>query len=259
MKHLLAVFAFLICLSSFVQAQLARDVFPFTREYKNGGIYFSPQATISFGNKKEGVLNLGVDSSYRHETTGRGKWGYGLEVGWYHTFKKSRLLDFVEGGVAFRFFQGAAEHKGNYVVNQQSIATITSDNTFKNRMGVATLRAVKVKQLRSHSFLSFAVGVNYNYSFGQSLKRSENYPNQHETSLDKSNLQAHLQFGYGFRLNKQLLMIPTLETPIVSVLPSSKFDPAFPFFGANYHPLIIGLKFMLIRKDPVNCNAPVLR
>ncbi len=101
--------------------------------------------------------------------------------------------------------------------------------------------------------------MNYNYSFSQSFERENNYPNGYETFLDKSNLQAHIQLGYGFRLNKQLLMIPTLETPIVSVLPTDNLNPAFPFFSANYHPLIIGLKFMLIRKDPVNCNAPVLK
>ena len=254
-RYLLSFCLFVVSLE--VYSQMRKDVFPLSREYKKGGFYVSPQATISFGNKETGTLNI-VDTSYQYEVTGRGKWGYGVELGWFHTFKDLVVIDFVEGSVAYRVFQGAAEHKGELFVNDVMTNSITSDNTFKTQNLVGSVRAVEVKQLGKTSFLTMALGANFNYILSSQYKRGESYPNSYETFLNKTSAQAHVQVGLGFKASKKLLVIPILETPIVTLYPSESLNPAFPFFKANYHPLIIGLKFMFLREDPVNCNAPQL-
>jgi hypothetical protein len=60
-------------------------------------------------------------------------------------------------------------------------------------------------------------------------------------------------------MSKHLLFIPTLETPLVSILPTGNIEPSIQFLNVNYQPLIISLKFMILRNDPVNCNAPRLK
>ncbi len=238
-------------------AQMAKDVFPLSRQYKKSGFYISPLATISFGNNKEGVFNQAADTSYEYEVTGRGKWAYGLELGWFQTFDNALLFDFIEGGIGYRLFQGAAEHEGELKVLNNAIANVKSDNEFKAHTLVATLRAVKARQLGKKSFFTYALGANFNYLFSKSYDRGESYPNSYETFLNESSLQIHVQVGVGFKVSDKLLLIPTLETPLVTAYPTDQLNPAFPFFEANYHPLIIGLKFMFLREDPVNCNAPV--
>lgn len=252
----IGVFLFLV-MSISVHAQLTKDVFPLNRQYKKSGFYVAPLATISFGNSKEDVFSY-ADTSYEYKVTGRGKWGYGIELGWFQTFDNALLFDFVEGGLGYRLFQGAAEHEGELKVSNSTIANIKSDNEFKAHTLNAVLRAVKARQIGKHSFLTYALGANFNYLIAKSYDRENSYPNSYESFLNESSLQLHFQLGVGFRLTDKLLMIPTLETPLVTAYPTGKLNPAFPFFEANYHPLIIGLKFMFLREDPVNCNAPQL-
>ncbi len=252
-KLLLGFFA--VTLSITAWSQLAKDIFPLKREFKNGGFYFAPQATISFGNKEEGNYST-VDTSYNYEVIGRGKWGYGIELGWFHSFEKPRLIHFVEGGIAYRLFKGAAEHNGE-LSSPIGSQTFASDNTFDAQLLVASLRAVNVKQLGVNSFLTTAIGANFNYKIADKYSRSETYPLNDEVFLKQSTAQLHFQLGIGFRVSKKVLLVPTLETPLVTAYPLDKLNPAFPFFNANYHPLIIGLKFMFLQEDPVNCNAPV--
>lgn len=246
-----------ISLPSLVCAQLARDVFPFTREFYNGGFYISPLATISFGNKIDGTFTS-ADTTYNYENTGRGKWGYGIEIGWYQTFEKSRFIDYVEGGLGFRRFAGAAEHKGDLAINTVPVSAFESDNEFAINTVTAVVRVVDVKQLKANRFFTYGLGANFNYTIADDLERETDYPNSFEENQNGTFLQAHFQIGYGFKVSETLLIIPTLETPLVTAYPTDDLNPAFTFFSAKYQPLIIGLKFMIMRKDPVNCNAPSL-
>lgn len=236
-------------------AQLSKDVFPLTREFKKGGFYIAPLATVSIGNKEEGKYSI-VDTSYNYEVIGRGKWGYGIELGWYHSFKESYFIHYLEAGVSYRVFKGAAEHEGTLSTPQRS-TLYKSDNTFSNQHLSAAVRAVNTKQLGKKSFLSTALGLNFNYQFAESYDRSEFYPLNNEEFLNTTSLQLHLQVGLGFRVNRQLILMPTIETPLLTGLPTGNLNPAFPFFNAHYQPIIIGLRFMFIREDPMNCNAPV--
>ncbi|MEQ8625446.1 MAG: hypothetical protein RJQ00_03420 [Vicingaceae bacterium] len=236
-------------------AQLAKDVFPLTREFKKGGFYIAPLATVSIGNKEEDFYS-DVDTTYSYEVIGRGKWGYGIELGWYHSFKEPYFIHYLEAGVSYRVFRGAAEHEGT-LDNQLTSSFYKSDNTFSSQHLSAAIRAVNAKQLGKKSFLSTALGVNFNYEIAESYDRSDFYPLDDEAFLNETSLQLHLQMGVGFRVSRQLILMPTIETPLITALPFDNLNPAFPFFSANYQPIIIGLRFMFIREDPMNCNAPV--
>lgn len=234
-------------------AQLDKDIFPLNREFKRGGFYIAPQATVSIGNKEENTYQ-NQDSSYHYKVTGRGKWGYGLEVGWFHSFKKARLIHYLDAGIAYRLFKGAAEHSGELTsLNGQQF--FESENEFSNQYLVASIRATNATQLGKWTFLSTSLGLNYNYLLADDYERGNDYPRD-ETFLDDQSLQLHLQVGIGMRLSRQLIGIPYVETPLLTALPSDDINPAFPFFSAHYQPIIIGIKFLFLREDPMNCNAP---
>jgi len=249
----IVLLAYLIC-SFDLSAQISKDIFPLKRLFKNGGFYVAPHATVSIGNKETGSYTL-IDTTYDYEVIGRGKWGYGLELGWFHSFEKPRLIHFVEGGASYRVFKGAAEHEGALTTPQGS-TLFKSDNKFDAQLIVASIRAVNVKQMGKYSFLSTAIGVNYNYKIGDSYKRSSNYPLQNEKFIEQSTVQIHLQLGLGFLESEKFLFVPTIETPLITAYPTGDFNPVFTFFSAKYQPIIIGLKIMFLREDPVNCNAP---
>ncbi|MEX2380579.1 MAG: hypothetical protein WD530_07530, partial [Vicingaceae bacterium] len=91
--------------------QLDKDIFPLNREFKRGGLYIAPHATFTLGDKNEDTYRH-LDSTYDFSIDGKGKFGYGLEVGWFHSFKNARLIHYLEAGVAYRVFKGKAEHSG---------------------------------------------------------------------------------------------------------------------------------------------------
>jgi hypothetical protein len=235
---------------------MLRDVFPLNREFKRGGFYISPLATVSIGNKETGQYSL-ADTSYAYEVIGRGKWGYGLELGWFHSFENPRLIHYLEGAISYRMFQGHAEHEGT-LDKGLSTTNFSSENDYKVQLATAVVRAVNAKQLGKFSFLHNALGINFNYRFSDSYERSSTYPYQEEERFMKQSvLQLHYQLGVGFRLNRTMIVMPTIETPLITAYPSEDINPAFPFFSVKYHPLIIGVRFMFLREDPMNCNAPV--
>lgn len=248
----------LLSLSLFVlasNAQLNKDIFPLNREFKSGGFYLAPQATVSIGNFEEGQYQ-NQDTTYNYEVTGRGKWGYGLELGWFHSFKNSRFIHYLDAGVAYRLFKGAAEHEGELsTLNGQRL--YQSDNEFSNQYLVASLRASNATQLGKLTYLSTALGLNYNYLIADDYQRETTYPAFEEEFLADQSLQLHLQMGIGMRMSRQLIAIPYIESPLLTVIPTDDINPAFPFFSARYQPFIIGIKFLFLREDPMNCNAPV--
>ena len=248
-------FIILLFSSVLVYGQLPRDVFPLSREFKKGGFFVAPQLTYSLGGKNEGNFNF-ADSSYQFETNGSGKISFGLEAGWFHSFKRKQFIQLIEGAVAYRIFKGSAEHDGklSYPDGEQ---LFESDNEFDAQLIVASFRAKNIQPIGKHSFLSIGAGVNYNYLLSSDLDRSRPYPSaDREKSLSSSTLQAHLQIGIGFRLSRKLLLIPTLESPFLRLDDLNEFKPAFPFFSTDFHPLIFSLRFQFLREDPEHCNAP---
>lgn len=240
-------------------AQLPRDVFPLSREFKKGGFYFSPQLTYTIGYNDDGGYSF-QDSSYTYDVKGEGKLGYGAELGWFHSFKKKQFIQLVEAGAAYRIFKGTAEHRGTLTIGSQS-QTFASDNDLNIQLIVASVRAKNVRQVGKHSFLSTALGINYNYKLSESLKRSGVYPLTNERALSTSSLQLHFQIGIGFRVSRKLIIMPNIETPLLlldnfMLNKLEDLNPAFSYFSTKYHPLIFGITFQFLREDPENCNAP---
>lgn len=256
LKHISYVLL-LISITFSLKAQMNRDEFPLTREFKKGGFYVSPLATFSFGSKKTGSYSI-ADTTYDYEVAGRGKLAYGIELGWFHSFKQPRLIHLIEAGLSYRVFKGEAEHEGT-LSNPIGTELFKSDNTFSNQYIVASVRAVNTKQWGKKSFLYTSLGANFNYEIANSYDRSSVYPLSDEEFLNETSLQIHLQVGVGFRISRQMIIMPTIETPLLTILPTDGINPAFPFFSTNYQPIIIGLRFMFIREDPMNCNAPVFQ
>lgn len=240
----------------FVNGQMIKDVFPLSREFRKGGLYVAPLGTYSIGNKIEGVIS-DTAFNYDYETQGKGKFGYGIEVGWFHTFKGYQVGDFFEGGISYRRFAGEADHSG-LLRNDTAFAEIRSANKLTTQFVTASFRAVDVINLEPGKFFTWGLGLNYNYLFSSNYQRGSDYPNSFERFQSQSSVQGHVQIGFGVKVAKKVLLMPTLETPLFTVYPTGDFNPAFTFFSAKYQPIIVGLRFMFLREDPVNCNAPQL-
>ncbi len=239
-----------------LSAQMAKDVFPLNRQYRAGGLFISPELNYLLplfpSTKKESDGN----TSYDYDVNGSGKIGYGLEVGWFHSFKQERFVDYLEAGIGYRQFNGEAVHQGT-LRSTNNTRSYASDNSFSASLIQASLRASHVSELGKNRFIVNSLGVNANYFVSEEYDRGTSYPTRYEEFVENPLIQLHYQFGYGFRVSKLIYLIPSLETPLFNVFPINDISSGFKFYSLDYQPLIFKLRLMFLREDPVNCNAPV--
>jgi hypothetical protein len=251
-----------------VKAQVNRKTFPLSREFKKSGFSISPLATVSFGNKsnlKEFSNDAGFE--WEHAEIGRGTWNAGIELGWFKTFEGYQIGDYFEAALSYRRFSGVHYLEETNFIAPAGLALLSyqyreSQNAWRFETVTAAIRLIDIAFQKPNRFLTWGIGINYDYmiasrfdfDYPQDLLTSNRTPfdNQHA-------IRAHFQVGYGFKLSKHLFLIPTVETPLITALPTSTLNPSIQFLDVNYQPIIIGLKFMILRRDPVNCNAPQLK
>ncbi len=249
---------FLIASNLDLRAQLAKDIFPLNRQYKSHGFYIQPSLNylLPLGEKSEKIdIKDTLNTNYQFDVKGTGKFSYGIEIGGFYTFKERRFIQWIELGLGYRNFKGGAEHKGTFS-NDTSQFIYKSDNTLDVPMIVGAIRAKNIHQLGKLSFMSHAIGVNVNYLFSEKYIRSSPYQQRHEKFPATFNIQVHYELGVGFKVSDQLLIIPSLETPILAAYPIDEIRSGFQFFSAEYQPLIFKIGFAWLLKDPENCNAP---
>lgn len=235
-----------------LHAQLNKDIFPLDRQFKKWGFYAAPELNYLIPSAKTSHHLTDKTGNYNFETEGSGKLGYGIELGGFYNFSNLVFIDYIEAGIGYRKFNGAATHKGT--LNDTS--NFYSENTLGLPLVVASIRATNVRQLGKHSFWTNSFGLNFNYFFSEKYIRSNPYPLRFESFIESPNLQIHYQIGIGFRVSKKLLVIPSVETPLFDVIPFDGVKTGFKFFSHGYQPLIFKIRFLLLQEDPVNCNAP---
>lgn len=263
MKKLI-VLAVLFSQFLLIDAQVNRKTFPLSREFKKSGFSISPLATISFGNKSN-LKTFSDDAGFEWEYVeiGRGTWNGGVELGWFKTFEGYQIGDYFEGSLSYRRFSGVHNlEETNIKVPSGSalLAFKEYKNSWRFETITAAVRIIDIALQKPTSFLTWGIGANYDYIIASRFDSDLPQGFLNEKPFDnKHAVRVHFQIGYGFKMTKHLFLIPTLETPLLTVLPASSLNPAIQFLDVNYQPLIIGLKFMFLRKDPVNCNAPQLK
>jgi len=258
------VFGVLFCQFLLIDAQVNRKTFPLSREFKKSGFSISPLATISFGNKSD--LKLFANAAgfkWEHIEVGRGTWNGGVELGWFKTVEGYQIGDYFETAISYRRFSGV-HYLEETNINVPSGSTLAGFKEYENSWRFETItvavRIIDIALQKPSSFLTWGVGVNYDYLLANRFNSDWPQGFSNEKPMDNMHaVKVHLQVGYGFKMTKHLFLIPTVETPLLTVLPSSSLNPAIQFLDVQYQPLVIGFKFMFLRKDPVNCNTPQLK
>lgn len=238
--------------------QIDKDLFPLDRQYRRSGFYINPELTyllpIGSTNKTETADTL----TYLYEVNGSGKLKYGIELGYFYSFKKSKIVHFLEGGIGYRSFAGGAEHKGTLFLPSDT-SNYSSSNTINYNLAHVSIRANHVKQLKRYSFIINSLGINANYAISEKFDRSFAYPSNFDTFTNSLNGFLTYQIGFGYRITKHTILIPSIETTLLQVFPIDDVRSSFKFFSHDYQPIIFKLRIMFLRKDPVNCNAPIFK
>lgn len=256
MKYFLIPFLVFFFGTISLHAQLPEDIFPLNRNYYSNGFYFTPSLNYNLSWDKTSESYSNQDSVYSYQSSAEGDLGFGIEIGLFQSFEKPIFFHYIEGGLAFRQYSGSANHTGQLFISDTLRNSYQSENTFTHQHLIATFRAARADQIGKYTFLHSAIGVQANYLFSNQAKRESDYPYSFEEFPKDITAKAHLQFGLGIRLTELVLFVPSVEIPFLNLYPFDGFESRFQAFSNLHQPIIFNLKFMFLRKNLMNCNAP---
>ena len=234
---------------------MLRDQFPLDRQFKNGFVYFAPAITYTAPFPENETQKMVLDTTFAIQSALSGKIAYGIEVGWYHSFENPIFFHYLEGGINYRVFKGSSQIAYEKRWQGESVSSTGTSSYSIDQVG-ASFRAIRAPQIGKYTFLTFGPGINFDYHLSDNRKVLTGV---FEEEKQEMKLQLHFQFGLGIRMTESLIFLPQVEIPLAEAYPTGKWYPMHDFAQNNLYPVLFQFKFILLRKDLMNCNAPSLQ
>lgn len=245
-----------IFLSFASKGQIEKNFFPLSREYKPWGFIVSPELNkqFAFTNFNE-TITFNDSTNYNYNLGGSSKVGFGGEIGGFYAFKRAIPFHFIESNLGYRRLQSSTPHQGT-LNSGDSTSSYRSDNEYRQQLLHLSVRATHVLQLKRYSMLFNSIGINANYVISETKNRSENYPSIEEKFTSNPSLQLHYELGFGYRINKYIILTPSIGTSLLTLYPFESLETGFQAFNQSYQPIFFKLRVFILQKDPINCNSP---
>jgi hypothetical protein len=250
MSRLLTIIA--LCMPLLLAAQnrsrLNRDVFPAFGNFERRGWLISPALTYTlppFGNTEQRLF-LGDGDVYDVSYNGKGKMGVGLEVGRYHVIDASRLISYVDVSVGIKSLRGAETFEATLDDPTRTTPFIQSgEGTFALQYATLSANANNIKQLSDYSFIQNSLGLNVDYRFAERIYYDDR--NLPIDLVESPNIlfQMHYKLGFGYKVSQRFIIIPSIETPILTIHEFDDMKSGIQVFNTRYRPLIFRLTVMM--------------
>lgn len=237
-----------------------KEIIPLNGQARRIGFYVAPGLTYTlprFNNEEEEVFNAG-DTSYTVTYDPDGKLGLYLEAGlsWYT--RDPVIVDYLDVGLAYKNLRGAEAYSGVYT-RGDSASELLAEGEFAERLLTLHFNANKFVPTWRYQFVQLSLGANADYRLGSDYAHTgDSLLNGHAFPPDLVG-QLHFKLGYGFKVTGNMLIIPTLETPIFSFAPEDDGHfGALQWFSSDYRPLILSVRFLFLRaRQGFDCPPPI--
>lgn len=220
------------------------------------GFFFAPGITYMLPSPFNRDVNqkLNADTSLYGKYEARGKVGLYLEIGHAHFLPYWVPIDYIDYGLSFKLLRGKEAFSGDYRVPETEtvISTLSSNSKFSEGFAAASVNFGKFIQVGDYSFILASLGLNADYRI--TSNRETDYSFIPSAFPDDFIVQAHAKLGYGYKLQGNLFVIPSIETPILNILPFENGKSTLPYFASRYRPIIFSIRFQwLTRRKPEDC------
>ena len=229
--------------------RIYRSLFPEYGTYLRKGWVFSPSVNFLMPSFKHEYQRLWTDSKeiYDVEYRGSGKMGVGFEFGRFHVIDQSRLISYVSLSMGIKYLRGVERYEATlYDPNRENPMTRKGEGVFSHTNATMSFDASNAKRLSQHTFLENTLGINGDYR----LMDKEQYNKQglpiQLNSPTRLILQAHYRIGFGMKLRENMMIVPSLETPIVTFYEYQDLKSTLEVFNSRYRPLIVRVNIMLL-------------
>ena len=233
-KYLLIIFLliFTICNAQMYERK-KNPLVSFNGSYSMESFYLSPGLTYMHPYK----INKLVDNI---DVVPRGRLAYVIEAGAYKLFEKGgNIFNYMDYGFSYKKLSGS------------EIDSINNKSIFKQRYLSANFNVNNIWQISNKKFIQSSIGSNLDFKL---FEKGSPEPKNTERLI----LSFHVKFGYGFKVQKKFFIIPTIESPFLTLKKWEQGKSSYGVFNSRYRPLIFKIRFIWLKTPGKGDCPPVL-
>jgi hypothetical protein len=226
-----------------------RDVFPPFGNYERKGWIISPALTYTLRPLKNNQEILEVNDSQRYDIAYRaaGKMGLGMEVGRFYVMDNSPLISYVDISLGIKSFRGVERFEATLDdPTRVNPIVLRGDGNFGQTWATASFNAYRIHQLSDYSFIQNGIGLNADYQFARNIRYNDRGLPMELQNPGPFIFQAHYKFGFGMKVSPSKLIIPSIETPILTLHEWDNFQSTLLVFNSRYRPIIVRITVMML-------------
>jgi len=248
------LFASLLCFQSFGQHHRGyNDVFPSFGNFERRGWIVSPALTYMLPQIKAPSQRVYFPggAAYDIEYSPSGRVGVGLEVGRFHVIDNSRLLSHVQLNMGIKVLRGIERFDAT-LANETGLLpdVLQNEGAFSHSYATMSFIASNIQQFSRTGFIQNSIGINGDYRIGEaSTYNKDGLPIDLATPTQFI-FQANYSFGVGFRVSGNILIVPSIETPIVNIYEYEDLKSTLKVFNSRYRPFIFKVSVLMLDNKP---------
>ena len=196
----------------------------FNGTYQLQNFYLSPGLTYMLPYEIPNIL-----TNSNSEINAKGRLAYIIEAGAYRIFEKGgNIFNYLDYGIGYKKLSGSEQINENKSI-------------FKQRFLTGSFNLNNIWQLSDRKFIQTSIGSNMDFKLFEEGSPSPN-------NTDKLTLAFHLKVGCGFKVKKTLFIIPTMESPFLTLKKWEQGKSTYGIFNSRYRPLIFKVRFIWLKK-----------
>ncbi|MFK7756339.1 MAG: hypothetical protein AB8B53_05340 [Flavobacteriales bacterium] len=221
------------------------------RGMKNSGWHFSPGITYMFPSEMNSTsLTENVDIT--EEVSASGRVGLYAELGRHHLLRNLYFLDHLDYGIAYKKLSGRERTE----IICETCDAVTTEGIYKDNFASAYVNFSNIWQISDYNFIQNGFGVNGDYRFLLNQTVEPLDIGAPHLSPDPLQVQLHYKLSFGMKAEKGVFILPSIEVPILNVIPFGDGRSTLKYFDSGYRPIIFSIKFMFLSKrKPEDCKG----
>ena len=196
----------------------------FNGTYQLQNFYLSPGLTYMMPYEIPNII-----SNSNSEVNAKARLAYIIEAGAYRIFEKGgNIFNYLDYGFSYKKLSG-------------SETIDESKSIFKQRFLGGSFNLNNIWQISDKKFIQTSLGSNIDFKL---FEEATPLPN----NTDRLTIAFHLKVGYGFKVKKTLFVIPTMESPFLTLKKWEQGKSTYGIFNSRYRPLIFKVRFIWLKK-----------
>jgi hypothetical protein len=206
---------------SMMNSKKNSDVFPDALHIKYTGWHLGIGLTEMKPQTLSVVANLASNAGQKPST----KTGYYIDLGGYKLFEYFSLFRYMDWGLGYKSLRGKE---------------LNTSSSFGDHFVSGYLNLNNTVNIGKYTFWGNTIGINTDYALGRNLDYGDS-PNAFQAAI-------HYKLTLGYKVTKSLVIIPAIETPILTLYPFEYGSSSLKYLSSRYRPIILSIRFMFLRQ-----------